>query len=152
PQGSSASWANGSCSCRSPRSSTSRSRSSRRRQHEAPLVGADLRTRGQGVACDAVEGDAGFAGVAVRTSPLVRLRRRPGTHAERCGVSRENGRRPNELRQVVADPQFLEQPHGVVLWSQGRTRVLCTASVTEGVPRWLYKSGRGWLTAEYSLL
>src|SRR5437868_8880883 len=40
----------------------------------------------------------------------------------------------------------------MVLWSQGRTRVLCTASVTEGVPRWLYKSGRGWLTAEYSLL
>src|SRR5205085_202184 len=41
---------------------------------------------------------------------------------------------------------------GMVLWSQGKTRVLCTASVTEGVPRWLYKSGRGWLTAEYSLL
>ena len=65
---------------------------------------------------------------------------------------RENGRRANELRPVVADPHFLEQPHGVVLWSQGKTRVLCTASVTEGVPRWLYKSGRGWLTAEYSLL
>jgi ribonuclease PH len=67
-------------------------------------------------------------------------------------VSRDNGRRPNELRSVVADPNFLEQPHGMVLWSQGKTRVLCTASVTEGVPRWLYKSGRGWLTAEYSLL
>jgi ribonuclease PH len=40
----------------------------------------------------------------------------------------------------------------MVLWSQGKTRVLCTASVTDGVPRWLYKSGRGWLTAEYSLL
>src|SRR5262249_964920 len=67
-------------------------------------------------------------------------------------MSREDGRRPDELRPVVADPSFLEQPHGVVLWSQGKTRVLCTASVTEGVPRWLYKSGRGWLTAEYSLL
>ena len=65
---------------------------------------------------------------------------------------RENGRRPDELRAVVADPRFLEQPHGMVLWSQGKTRVLCTASVTEGVPRWLYRSGRGWLTAEYSLL
>jgi ribonuclease PH len=52
----------------------------------------------------------------------------------------------------VTDPSFLEQPHGVVLWSQGKTRVLCTASVTEGVPRWLYRSGRGWVTAEYSLL
>ena len=67
-------------------------------------------------------------------------------------MTRENGRRSNELRPVVADPLFLEQPHGMVLWSQGRTRVLCTASVTEGVPRWLYRSGRGWLTAEYSLL
>src|SRR5215207_7962384 len=66
--------------------------------------------------------------------------------------AREDGRRPDELRPVVADPAFLEQPHGVVLWSQGKTRVLCTASVTEGVPRWLYRSGRGWLTAEYSLL
>jgi ribonuclease PH len=53
---------------------------------------------------------------------------------------------------VEADPLFLEQPHGMVLWSQGRTRVLCTASVVENVPRWLYRSGRGWVTAEYSLL
>jgi ribonuclease PH len=67
-------------------------------------------------------------------------------------MSRNDGRRPDQLRPVEADPAFLEQPHGVVLWSQGRTRVLCTASVTEGVPRWLYRSGRGWLTAEYSLL
>jgi ribonuclease PH len=65
---------------------------------------------------------------------------------------RENGRRADQLRPVVADPAFLEQPHGMVLWSQGKTRVLCTASITEGVPRWLYKSGRGWMTAEYSLL
>ena len=67
-------------------------------------------------------------------------------------MSRNDGRRPNELRPVVADPAFLEQPHGVVLWSQGKTRVLCTASVQEGVPRWLHRSGRGWMTAEYSLL
>jgi ribonuclease PH len=67
-------------------------------------------------------------------------------------VSRNDGRRPDQLRPIVADPSFLEQPHGVVLWSQGKTRVLCTASVGEGVPRWLYRSGRGWMTAEYSLL
>ena len=66
--------------------------------------------------------------------------------------AREGGRRPDELRPVAADPAFLEQPHGMVLWSQGKTRVLCAASVTDGVPRWLYRSGRGWLTAEYSLL
>ena len=67
-------------------------------------------------------------------------------------MSRPEGRRADELRPIDADPAFLEQPHGMVLWSQGKTRVLCTASVTEGVPRWLYRSGRGWMTAEYSLL
>jgi ribonuclease PH len=40
----------------------------------------------------------------------------------------------------------------MVLWSQGKTRVLCTATIGEGVPRWLARSGRGWMTAEYSLL
>jgi ribonuclease PH len=67
-------------------------------------------------------------------------------------VTRLDGRRANELRPVEADPMFLDQPHGMVLWSQGATRVLCTASVVESVPRWLYRSGRGWVTAEYSLL
>jgi len=67
-------------------------------------------------------------------------------------VTREDGRRGNELRPVSADPTFLEQPHGMVLWSQGATKVLCTASVSDGVPRWLHRSGRGWMTAEYSLL
>ena len=67
-------------------------------------------------------------------------------------MTRENGRRADQLRLVGADPSFLEQPHGVVLWSQGKTRVLCTASIGEGVPRWLHRSGRGWMTAEYSLL
>src|SRR5213595_2766652 len=67
-------------------------------------------------------------------------------------MARNDGRRADELRPVLADPAFLEQPHGVVLWSQGKTRVLCTASIQEGVPRWLYRSGRGWMTAEYSLL
>lgn len=67
-------------------------------------------------------------------------------------ATRADGRRPDQLRPVVADATFLEQPHGVVLWSQGKTRVLCTASVEDGVPRWLARSGRGWMTAEYSLL
>jgi ribonuclease PH len=67
-------------------------------------------------------------------------------------VTRADGRRPNELRQLELIPDFLEQPHGSVLYAQGKTKVLCTASVQEGVPRWLYGKGRGWLTAEYSLL
>jgi len=67
-------------------------------------------------------------------------------------VTRNDGRRPNELRPIELLPDYLEQPHGSVLFSQGKTRVLCTASIQEGVPRWLYGKGRGWLTAEYSLL
>ncbi len=67
-------------------------------------------------------------------------------------MTRLDGRRHDALRVLATDPLFLEQPHGMVLWSQGKTRVLCTASVTEGVPRWLSRSGRGWMTAEYSML
>jgi ribonuclease PH len=66
---------------------------------------------------------------------------------------RADGRqRDDELRRLELLPDWLEQAHGSVLFSQGKTRVLCTATVEEGVPRWLYRSGRGWLTAEYSLL
>jgi ribonuclease PH len=67
-------------------------------------------------------------------------------------MSRNDGRRPDELRPLELLPDYLEQPHGSVLFSQGKTKVLCTASIQEGVPRWLYGKGRGWLTAEYSLL
>jgi ribonuclease PH len=67
-------------------------------------------------------------------------------------VSRADGRRPDHLRPIELDIDYLEQPHGSVLWSQGKTKVLCTATIQDGVPRWLYGKGRGWLTAEYSLL
>ena len=62
------------------------------------------------------------------------------------------GRRPDELRPIEVVTDFVEQAHGSVLISFGRTRVLCTATVEEGVPRWLLGSGRGWLTAEYGML
>jgi ribonuclease PH len=66
---------------------------------------------------------------------------------------RADGRqRDDELRQLDLIPDFVELAHGSVLYSQGKTRVLCTAMVEEGVPRWLSRSGRGWMTAEYSLL
>jgi ribonuclease PH len=65
---------------------------------------------------------------------------------------RNDGRRTDELRPLELIPDFLEQPHGSVLYAQGKTKLLCTASIQEGVPRWLYGKGRGWLTAEYSLL
>jgi ribonuclease PH len=67
-------------------------------------------------------------------------------------VTRSDGRRPDELRPLELLPDYLEQPHGSVLFGEGKTKVLCTASIQEGVPRWLYGKGRGWLTAEYSLL
>jgi ribonuclease PH len=66
-------------------------------------------------------------------------------------VTRE-GRRPDELRPVELLPGFVEQAAGSVLISFGGTRVLCTASVDDGVPRWLAGTGRGWLTAEYGML
>jgi ribonuclease PH len=66
-------------------------------------------------------------------------------------VSRD-GRRPDQLRELGVELDFLEQPHGSVLWSQGKTKVLCTAMVEDEIPRWLKGSGRGWMTAEYSLL
>jgi ribonuclease PH len=67
-------------------------------------------------------------------------------------VSRHDGRRSDELRVLEIQPDYLEQPHGSALIVSGKTRVLCTGSIEEGVPRWLLGSGRGWLTAEYSLL
>jgi ribonuclease PH len=63
-----------------------------------------------------------------------------------------DGRRADELRAIDIVPDFVEQAHGSVLISFGKTRVLCTASVEEGVPRWLAGSGRGWMTAEYGML
>jgi ribonuclease PH len=66
---------------------------------------------------------------------------------------RNDGRhRDDELRKLDLIPDFVELATGSVLYSQGKTRVLCTATVEEGVPRWLQRSGRGWMTAEYSML
>jgi ribonuclease PH len=67
-------------------------------------------------------------------------------------VTRASGRRPDELRTLTIEPDYLEQASGSALISVGKTRVLCTASLEDGVPRWLYGNGRGWLTAEYSML
>jgi ribonuclease PH len=65
---------------------------------------------------------------------------------------RIDGRRPDELRPLRLELDYLEQPHGCVLFGHGKTLVLCTATIEEGVPRWLYGKGRGWMTAEYSML
>ncbi|MDQ3379377.1 MAG: ribonuclease PH [Actinomycetota bacterium] len=65
---------------------------------------------------------------------------------------RADGRKAGDLRTLDVRTDFLEQPHGSVLYGQGKTLVLCTATIEEGVPRWLARSGRGWMTAEYSML
>jgi ribonuclease PH len=67
-------------------------------------------------------------------------------------VSREGDRRTDELRPLTIEPDYLEQAHGSALISFGKTRVLCTATLDEGVPRWMMGRGKGWLTAEYSML
>jgi ribonuclease PH len=67
-------------------------------------------------------------------------------------MTRADGRHPDDLRPLRLEPDFLEQAHGSLLFSCGRTRVLCTASIEEGVPRWLAGRGVGWMTAEYSML
>jgi len=65
---------------------------------------------------------------------------------------RGDGRAIDELRTAVFDRDFTVFAPGSVLVSMGRTRVLCTASVEERVPPWMRGSGKGWVTAEYSLL
>jgi ribonuclease PH len=57
-----------------------------------------------------------------------------------------------DLRPVSVEPGFVRTATGSALYSQGETRVICTASVSSSVPRWLEGKGRGWVTAEYSML
>ena len=68
------------------------------------------------------------------------------------GPERQDGRADDELRPVTITRGFTSHPAGSVLIGFGETRVMCTASVTEGVPRWRKGSGLGWLTAEYAML
>jgi ribonuclease PH len=67
-------------------------------------------------------------------------------------VARRDGREPDELRPVAFTRDYTDMAMGSVLVEFGRTRVLCTASVEERVPPWLRGSGKGWVTAEYSML
>ena len=62
---------------------------------------------------------------------------------------RHDGRAQDELRPLNLLPGFVETADGSVLFSIGRTRVICTASVDTETPRWLRGSGRGWVSAEY---
>ena len=67
-------------------------------------------------------------------------------------MSRAGGRAPDALRPTVIEPGFVRTATGSALITTGQTRVICTASHQDGVPRWLAGSGRGWVTAEYGML
>src|SRR4029453_4843869 len=67
-------------------------------------------------------------------------------------MARPDGRAPDELRPVTITRNWSIHPEGSVLVEFGQTRVLCTASVTDGVPRWRKGSGLGWVTCEYAML
>jgi len=65
---------------------------------------------------------------------------------------RADGRTTDQLREVTIERGWSDQAEGSALISYGRTKVLCTASFTNGVPRWMAGKGKGWVTAEYSML
>ena len=66
--------------------------------------------------------------------------------------SRSHGREPGELRPTTIEPGFVRTATGSALISVGETRVICTASAQESVPRWMAGKGKGWVTAEYAML
>jgi ribonuclease PH len=67
-------------------------------------------------------------------------------------MTRADARADTELRTVTFERDYTEMADGSCLVTFGRTKVLCTASVDENVPRWMRGSGKGWVTAEYSML
>ncbi len=67
-------------------------------------------------------------------------------------AERSYGREPGDLRPIAIEPGFMRTATGSALISAGETRVICTASAQESVPRWMTGKGRGWLTAEYGML
>ena len=67
-------------------------------------------------------------------------------------MTRADGRTPDALREITIERGWSSQAEGSALISFGNTKVLCTASFTNGVPRWLTGKGKGWVTAEYAML
>ncbi len=67
-------------------------------------------------------------------------------------MARPDGRNSNQLRPVKIEPGFLKTAEGSALITFGNTQVLCAATVEQSVPHWLRNSGKGWVTAEYSML
>ncbi|MHA7180998.1 ribonuclease PH [Arthrobacter sp. MDB2-24] len=80
------------------------------------------------------------------TTPL------PPSASNATPVLRADGRTPDQLRNISITRGWSKQAEGSALIEFGNTRVLCTASLTSGVPRWLKGEGKGWVTAEYAML
>ncbi|MBM7831209.1 hypothetical protein JOE59_001914 [Agromyces cerinus] len=72
--------------------------------------------------------------------------------SEPTTIIRADGRTADQLREVTIERGWSEHAEGSALVSFGKTKVLCTASFTNGVPRWMNGKGKGWVTAEYSML
>jgi ribonuclease PH len=72
--------------------------------------------------------------------------------SEQGAVTRSYGRAADELRPTEIEPGFMRTATGSALISVGETRVICTASAEESVPRWMAGRGKGWVTAEYGML
>lgn len=86
------------------------------------------------------------------TQPSLNRSTTAGGTASNPGSGRADGRAVDELRPITITRGWSDQAEGSALIEFGGTRVLCTASLTEGVPRWLKGEGRGWVTAEYAML
>ncbi|OUM39716.1 ribonuclease PH [Arthrobacter sedimenti] len=76
----------------------------------------------------------------------------PSSASNAAPVLRADGRTPDQLRNISITRGWSKQAEGSALIEFGNTRVLCTASLTSGVPRWLKGEGKGWVTAEYAML
>ena len=87
--------------------------------------------------------------IGLAAGALVEL---PAMSASTSAHVRPDGRAPDELRQVSLSPRWIAAPDGCVLVQQGSTWVLCTVTVEARVPHWMRDTGRGWLTASYSML
>jgi ribonuclease PH len=67
-------------------------------------------------------------------------------------VKRADGRELDQLRPLTIEPGFIDSAHGSVLFSIGKTRLVCTAMIEESVPGWMRGRGTGWVTSEYGML
>jgi ribonuclease PH len=77
---------------------------------------------------------------------------RRGASPDPAITERPDGRAPDRLREISVELGYQEWAEGSVLFSQGRTRLIASASIGEDPPRWLRGTGRGWVTAEYAML